>query len=117
MLRDGVTIGTFQYKGSNETHYYIENPEGYCLEIGFDLWLILRDIDGTKPIIISGKNQRVLRILKNHGMISTSRFVKERGIFNRFILFPISENKQNCSKSLIIVFCCCLCFPLGFVYP
>lgn len=92
MLRDGVTIGTFQYKGSNETHYYIENPEGYCLEIGFDLWLILRDIDGTKPLIISGKNQRVLRILKNHGMISTSRFVKARGIFNRFILFPISKN-------------------------
>ena len=33
VLKEGVSIGTFQYEGSDTTHYYIENADGEEFEI------------------------------------------------------------------------------------
>lgn len=38
VLKEGVSIGTFQYKGSDTTHYYIENADGEEFEINRRLW-------------------------------------------------------------------------------
>lgn len=44
ILKEGVSIGTFQYKGSDTIHYYIENADGNELEgaesgYNFSWWL------------------------------------------------------------------------------
>ena len=33
VLKEGVSIGTFQYEGSDATHYFIENADGEEFEI------------------------------------------------------------------------------------
>ena len=38
VLKEGVSIGTFRYEGSDATHYYIENADGVEFEISRRLW-------------------------------------------------------------------------------
>lgn len=95
VLKEGVSIGTFTYEGSEAIHYYIENADGDEFEISHRLYDALLDADGTKPLNLPRKGQSILPMLKRHGLIRTSRFVHDEGFFNRFILFPISSNLQN----------------------
>ena len=46
VLKEGVSVGTFQYEGSDTTHYYIENADGEEFEINCSLWKALLHADG-----------------------------------------------------------------------
>ena len=62
MLKEGITIGTFSYEGSDETHYFVENGEGEEFEIRYELYRALVHADGTKPLRLrncGGKNEVV----------------------------------------------------------
>lgn len=95
VLKEGVSIGTFQYEGSDTTHYYIENAAGEEFEISHKLWDALLQADGTHPLNLPNNGSWVLPKLKRLGLVRTSRFVRDDGIFNRFILFPIGSRSQN----------------------
>ena len=97
VLKEGVSIGTFQYEGSDTTHYYIENAAGEEFEISHRLWDALLKADGTHPLDLPDNGRRVLPKLKRLGLVRTSRFVRDDGIFNRFILFPIGNRHRNSS--------------------
>ena len=94
VLKEGVSIGTFQYEGSDTTHYFIENADGEEFEISKRLWNALLQADGTRPLNLPDNGRRILPKLKKHGLVRTSRFVKDEGIFNRLILFPIGNGMQ-----------------------
>lgn len=94
VLKEGVSVGTFQYEGSDTTHYYIENADGEEFEINCSLWKALLHADGTRPLNLPDSGRRILPKLKRHGLVRTSRFVRDDGIFNRYILFPISNRMQ-----------------------
>lgn len=94
VLKEGVSIGTFQYEGSGATHYYIENANGEEFEIRRRLWDALLKADGTRPLDLPDNGRRILPKLKRHGLVRTSRFVQDDGLFNRFILFPIGNRLQ-----------------------
>lgn len=95
VLKEGVSIGTFQYEGSDTTHYYIENADGEEFEISHRLWDALLQADGTHPLNLPNNGSRALSKLKRLGLVRTSRFVRDDGIFNRFILLPIGSRSQN----------------------
>jgi len=86
-----VSIGTFQYEGSDTTYYYIENADGEEFEISYSLWDALLHADGTRPLTLPDNGRWILPKLKEHGLVHTSRFVQVDGFFNRFILFPVSN--------------------------
>lgn len=94
VLKEGVSIGTFQYEGSDINHYYIENADGEEFEISHRLWDALLQADGTRPLNLPDNGRRILPKLKKNGLVRTSRFVQDDGIFNRFILFPIANRMQ-----------------------
>lgn len=94
VLKEGVSIGTFQYEGSGATHYYIENANGEEFEISRRLWEALLKADGTRPLDLPDNGRRILPKLKRHGLVRTSRFVQDDGLFNRFILFPVGNRLQ-----------------------
>lgn len=94
VLKEGVSIGTFQYEGSDATHYFIENADGEEFEISRRLWDALLKADGTRPLDLPDNGRRILPKLKRHGLVRTSRFVQDNGLFNRFILFPIGNRLQ-----------------------
>lgn len=94
VLKEGVSIGTFQYEGSGATHYYIENANGEEFEISRRLWDALLKADGTRPLDLPDNGRRILPKLKRHGLVRTSRFVQDDGLFNRFILFPVGNRLQ-----------------------
>lgn len=99
VLKEGVSIGTFQYEGSDTTHYYIENADGEEFEISRRLWNALLKADGTRPLDLPDNGRRVLPNLKRHGLVRTSRFVPDDGLFNCFILFSIGNRLQ--AKGLV----------------
>lgn len=94
VLKEGVSIGTFQYEGSDATHYFIENADGEEFEISRRLWDALLKADGTRPLDLPDNGRRILPKLKRHGLVRTSRFVQDDGLFNRFILFSIGNRLQ-----------------------
>lgn len=95
VLKEGVFIGTFHYEGSDTAHYYIENADGEKFEISNRLWNALLQADGTRPLNLPNNGSRVLPKLKQLGLVRTSRFIRDDGIFNRFILLPIGSRSQN----------------------
>ncbi len=95
ILEEGVSIGTFLCEGSDITHYYIENADGEVFEISHRLWDALLQADGTHPLNLPNSGNRILPVLKEYGLIRTSRFVRDDGTFNRFILFPIGNRMQS----------------------
>ena len=95
MLKEGVSVGTFNHEDSETTRYYMENADGDTFEISRRLCDALLDADGTKPLDLPDKGRSILPALKKRGIVRTSRFVRDEGIFNRFILFPISNKLQN----------------------
>lgn len=95
VLKEGVSIGTFRYEGSDTAHYYVENADGEKYEIGRKLWDALLQADGTRPLNLPNNGSLVLPKLKQLGLVRTSRFVRGDGIFNRFILFPIGSRIRN----------------------
>lgn len=99
VLKEGVSIGTFQYEGSDATHYFIENADGEEFEISRRLWDALLKADGTRPLDLPDNGRRILPKLKRHGLVRTSRFVQDNGLFNRFILFSIGNRLQ--AKGLV----------------
>ena len=102
VLCDNVSIGTFCYEGSNTKHYFIANAEGDEFEISRSLHDALLKADGTKPLDLPDKGRSVLPELKRNGLVSTSRFVRSKGLFNRFILFQVG-NTRNLSVACGIV--------------
>lgn len=96
MLKEGITLGTFSYEGSDETHYFVENDEGGEFEISYELYKALVHADGTKPLRIRHcSEKKTVEELKRLGIIRTSRFVSDDGIFNRFILLPIGSRARK----------------------
>lgn len=96
ILKEGVTMGTFHYEGSDTTHYYIENADGQEFEISQTLWDALFQADGTHPLSLPDEGQLLLPQLKQCGLVRTSRFVRDpNSTFNRFILFPIGSRQKN----------------------
>lgn len=94
-LKEGTSIGTFQYEDSDELHYYAENADGEEFEIDYRLWKALLKADGTKPLDLPGHGQKILRLLKHRGLVRTSRFVRGNDVFNRFVLFLLSDQPPN----------------------
>ena len=69
VLKEGVTIGTFRYEGSEKIHYYAENPNGKEFELSHRLWNALLQADGTHPLDLPDKGHRVLPKLKRYGLV------------------------------------------------
>ncbi len=95
VLKEGVSIGTFKYNGSDTVHYYIANANGEKFEIDNRLLDALLQADGTRPLDLPDNGKQILPKLKKHGLVQTSRFVHHNGIFNRFILFPVGNKMQT----------------------
>ncbi len=95
MLREGVSIGIFRYEGSDDLHYYIENEDGDEFEITKVLYSALIKADGTAPLNLPQRGKDIIPKLKRNKLIRTSRFVRDEGLFNRFIVFPISEKSSH----------------------
>ena len=107
ILKDDVTYGTFQYDdGSDETHYFFENPSGETFEVDYEIFSALLRADGTEPLALSDP-QNVLPELIRCDLVQTSRFVRS-DIFNRFILFPLGNNVKRYRR---------LCSALNAVLP
>ncbi len=95
VLKEGVSIGTYQYEGSETTHYYIVNADGEEFQISYRLWDSLLHADGTRPLNLPNNGSGVLPMLKQLGLVQTSRFVRGKGVFNRFILCAIGKQSLN----------------------
>ena len=95
VLKEGVSIGTFRYENSDTTHYYIENADGEEFEISRSLWNALLKADGARPLELPDNGRCMLPELKRLGLVRTTRFVQDDGIFNRFILFSISNRMRD----------------------
>lgn len=103
MLEQGVSLGTFKYNGSDDTHYYIENAAGDVFEISARLYNALLKADGTRPINYPASGTHLFLKLRQNRLIHTSRLIKCHGAVNRFILFifgTISKRVFHICKSL-----------------
>lgn len=87
-LRDGVSIGTFTYKGSSEKHYFVENKNETEFEVSYHVYRELLHADGTHPLRIS---KTLLEQMKKDKILTTSRYVFD-GIISRFVLIPLGRN-------------------------
>lgn len=96
-LKEGVSIGSFSYEDSDDIHYFIENAYGDQFEIDYQLRNALLQADGTKPLNLPDHGLSILPELKKYGIVQTSRFIDDDGIFNRFVLFPLSNHNKNIS--------------------
>ena len=95
MLKEGISIGTFCYEGSDTIHFFIENADGEEFEISREVRDALLQADGTRPLDLPDSGRKILHKLKRYGLVRTSRFVRDDGFFNRFILFPIGNRCRN----------------------
>lgn len=90
MLKEGVSLGIYHYEDSDEPQYFAENPKGEEFVISYELYKALLHADGTKPMMLRHcGGEKTIEKLKRYGIITTSRFVTDGELFNRFILFPI----------------------------
>lgn len=103
VLKPGVSLGTFCYRCSDDPHFYIENAAGEMFEISKRLYNALLKADGTKPLDLPAKGKNILPMLKQNGLVQTSRIIKCSGATNRFVLFfirSVSENTIHFCKSI-----------------
>lgn len=100
MIKDGVSLGTFSYEGSKDTHYYVENAKGEMFEVGKSLYNSLLEADGTKPLNLPHEGRMLIPDLRRDDIIQTSRFVHCKGVLNRFILFPVKSKDYSSNKLL-----------------
>lgn len=98
MLKEGVSLGTFRYVGSEKIHYYAENEDGCEFEISRAVYCALINADGTAPLRLPKNGRNIIPRLKQNKLIRTSRFVRDKGIINRFIIFPVSNELSKWSK-------------------
>lgn len=104
MLKEGITIGTFNYEGLNETHYFVENCTGEEFEISHELYKALIHADGTAPLKVRNCGAMTLiEELKRHGIIQTTRFVSDDGLFNRFIVLPIGSRIRKYRPCCVVL--------------
>ena len=95
VLKEGTTMGTFRYRDSADEHCYIENEDGEEFEISPTVWKALWKADGTRPLDLPGGGREMIPLLKELGLVRTSRFVREDGVFNRFVLFPVRNGEHR----------------------
>lgn len=95
MLKEGVTLERCRFKNEKRDHYYATNRAGRKYEINRLIYCALLRADGNKPLCLPNKGLQVLPLLKKADLVQTTRFVKEKGVFNRFILFPIKKSTQE----------------------
>ena len=86
VLKPGVSLGTFCYRGSDDPHFYIENSAGEMFEVSQRLYNALLEADGTKPLNLPENGKRVLPKLKQNGLVQTSRIIKSSWATYRFVL-------------------------------
>ena len=91
MLMEGVAIGTYREEGSCVIHYYVENDDGEEFEITGELYHALNRADGTRSLALLEEDKELKEELKKYHIIRTSRFVRERGAINRWIVFPVGR--------------------------
>ena len=94
ILKLGVSIGALQ-EGADITHYYIKNAAGEEFEISYRLYKALFQADGTRPLNLPEGGRRILPKLKKYGLVQTSRFARNKGVLNNFILFIGFKKLQN----------------------
>ena len=121
MIKSGVTLGTFHYDGSDDTHYYMENADGEMFEISQHLWDLLLHTDGTHFPNLLDESGELLSLLKRHGILQTSRFCREEGAFNRFILFQFDRGIRRFSVlckllNAVLPLAAIVIFPLGVFF-
>lgn len=96
MLKEGISIGTFNYEGSNEAQYFVQNRDGEEFEISHELYKALIHADGTGPLKVRNCGAtRLIEELDRCGIIQTTRFVSDEGLFNRFIVLPIGSRARK----------------------
>nr|WP_295306014.1 site-2 protease family protein [uncultured Blautia sp.] len=94
VLRDGVSMGTFQRENSAAVGYFIENAKGEEFEISRDLYKALLHADGTKPLNLPGKGKDIIPTLERLELVRTSRLEKEDE-FNSLLSFPVSSKVKK----------------------
>ena len=95
VIKEGVSIGTFEYEGSDDVHYFVENAEGEEFEISYKLWKALLGADGTRPLSLPDGGRDIIPRLKQDGIIQTSRFLRGKESMNRFVLFPVGSRSRG----------------------
>lgn len=95
LLREGVSIGTFQYEDSDTIHYFVKNKDDDEFEVSYPVWDALMHADGTHPLDLPNEGQELLQLLKKYHIIQTNRFVHNSGIHNQFILFNLGRTTRR----------------------
>lgn len=94
-LGKDVELGTYQYEGSDVTYYYAKNAEGKEFTLPRRVWEALMKADGTAPLDLPNQGKALLPKLERDGLVRTSRFAREDGPFNRFVLFVFKKKEPR----------------------
>ena len=92
MLNENVSL---YYEEADTTRYFVENAEGKRMMVGPMLYKALLNADGTHPLELPDQGRQVLPVLKEYGVVRTSRFVQFQGIHNGFTLIPIKNGESK----------------------
>lgn len=121
-LKNNVEMGTFSYVGEDKTYYYAKNAEGRGFLLGRKVWEALLNANGTAPLDLPDGGKELLPKLEQCGLVRTSRFVEDDGLFNRYILFAFSKKAKEKTTiflkvlDLVFSFLAFLAFTAGAVF-
>lgn len=93
MLNEGVSLGIHRGRNARFGRYFACNDRGQEFAISKRLYNALFEADGTHPLNLPNNGQDILPTLKKHGLVRTSRFVRD-GVINRLILLPIGNRMK-----------------------
>ncbi len=95
MINDGVSIEIYRDRETGSLKYYITNPKGDSFRISRRQKDALMRADGTHPLELPDEGRKILPLLKKYRLVHTSRFARDEGIFNRFILILIGDRLKT----------------------
>lgn len=103
ILKEEVSLGTFQLQGSEEIHYYAKSAAGDRIEIDRQTFEALIHADGTRPLALPNKGKDIIPELKSKGIIQTSRLCRDEYGDVYFILIPLRKYAPGRDKICKII--------------
>lgn len=95
VVKIGVSFDCYLDEHTGEIRYIVENAKGKQFDVTKKVYYALLKADGTRPLDLQDGGAKLLPDLKRYGLVSTSRFSREAGLFNRFILCPFRNKTRK----------------------